>query len=75
MSTKGQLISKCFLVFSISPKKQTKTSQPKVSYLVVKSNSFVHFLEEIDDPQKYFEINLPLTIIKIYILTKTELLC
>ena len=28
---KGQLISKCFLVPSISPKKRTKTSRPEVS--------------------------------------------
>ena len=28
--------------------------------IVVKLNSFVHFLEEIDDPKNHFEINRPL---------------
>ena len=30
--------------------------------MVVKSNSFVRFLEEIDDPKNHFEINWPLGI-------------
>ena len=38
---KGQIISKCLFVSSISSKKQTKTCRT-----VVKTNSFVHFLEE-----------------------------
>ena len=43
---KGQLISKWFFGSSISSKKQTK-----ISLIVVKFNSFVRFLEEIDDPK------------------------
>ena len=38
---KGQVISKGFLVSSISYKKRTKTCR-----IVVKTNSFVRFLEE-----------------------------
>ena len=30
--------------------------------MVLKLNSFVRFLEEIDDPENHFEINWPLTI-------------
>ena len=33
--------------------------------MVVKSNSFVRFLEEIDDPKNPFEINWPLAILNI----------
>ena len=40
---------------SISSKKRTKTIR-----ILVKTNSFVRFLEEIDDPINLFEINLPL---------------
>ena len=39
--SKGQLISKCLLVSSLSSKKRTKTSRQ-----VVKSNLFVHFWEK-----------------------------
>ena len=39
-----------------------KTNENKSTWgiIVVKSNSFVHFLEEIDDPKNLFEINWPL---------------
>ena len=47
--TKGQLISKWFLGIVDFLQKRTKTSR-----LVVKSNSFVRFLEEIDDPKNLF---------------------
>ena len=40
---------------SISSKKRTKTSR-----ILVKTNSFVRFLEEIDDPKNHFEITWPL---------------
>ena len=52
---KGQVISKGFSVSSISSKKRTKTSR-----IVVKSNSFVRFLEELTAWQFAFEINWPL---------------
>ena len=42
MLSKGQLVSKCLLVSSISSKKRMKTS-----LIVVKLNSFVHFLEDM----------------------------
>ena len=51
-NSKGQLISKWFLGSSISSKKRTKTS-----LIVVNLNSFVRFLEEINDPKNHFEIN------------------
>ena len=41
--------------WSIFSKKRTKTGG-----IVVKTNSFVRFLKEIDDPRNHFEINLPL---------------
>ena len=47
---------KVFLRSSISSKKRTKTIR-----ILVKTNSFVRFLEEIDDPINHFEIKLPLT--------------
>ena len=39
-----------------------KTNEKKSIWgiIVVKSNSFVRFLEEIDDPKNHFEINWPL---------------
>ena len=39
-----------------------KTNENKSTWgiIVAKLNSFVHFLEEIDDPKKHFEINWPL---------------
>ena len=68
LHTKGQLISNVFLVSSVSSKKRTKTSRPEVSYsiIVVKSNSFVRFLEEIDDPKNQFEIKWPLQLCHFY---------
>ena len=54
-ANKGQVISKWFLGSSISSKKRTKTRR-----IVVKMNSFVRFLDEIDDPKNHFEINWPL---------------
>ena len=47
-----------FLGSSISSKKRTKRSR-----IVVKTNSFVRFLEEMDDPKNHFEINLPLKVL------------
>ena len=44
------------------PKKRTKTS-----LIVVKLNSFVHFLEEIDNPKNHFEINWPLETGRIFL--------
>ena len=55
--SKGQLISECLMVCSISSKKRTKRSRPEV---LVKSNTFVHFLEELRIPKSTFEIILPL---------------
>ena len=37
-----------------------KTDENKSTIIVVKSNSLVRFLEEIDDPKNHFEINWPL---------------
>ena len=56
---KGQLISKRF--FEVVDFLQ-KTNENKSTWgiIVVKSNSFVRFLEEIDDPKNHFEINWPL---------------
>ena len=39
------------------PKNEQKQVDLVVVDIVVKSNFFIRFLEEIDDPQKYFEIN------------------
>ena len=52
---KGQIISKWFLVSSISSEKRTKTS-PHSS----KNNSSTYFLEEFEDTKFFFEINWPL---------------
>ena len=50
--TKGQLISKWF--FGVVDFLQ-KTNENKSTWgIIVKSNSFIRFLEEIDDPQKPF---------------------
>ena len=59
LPTKGQLISKCFLVSSISSKKQTKTSELRCT-IVVKLNSFVRFLEESSAWKKYYDFVWPL---------------
>ena len=55
---KGQVISKGFLVSSISSEKRMNTH--RIVY-VVKTNSFVHFLEEFTTWQFAFEINWPLS--------------
>ena len=48
---KGQLISKCFFgVFNFFQKMNENRSTWGI--IVVKLNSFVRFLEEINDPQK-----------------------
>ena len=54
---KGQLISKWFFGVIDFLQKRTKTIR-----ILVKTNSFVRFLEEIDDPINHFEVNLPLNI-------------
>ena len=52
---KGQIISiRLFLA------KDSSKKRPKTRRILVKTNSFVRFLEEIDDPINHFEINLPL---------------
>ena len=57
--TKGQLISIClFGVFNFFLKPNENKSTWGI--IVVKSNSFVPFLEEIDDLKNHFEINWPL---------------
>ena len=58
--TKGQLISKLF--FGIVDFLQ-KMNENKSTWgiIVVKSNSFFHFLEEIEDIKDHFEIIWPLT--------------
>ena len=61
-SAKGQLISKWFFEMVDFLQKTNKTIR-----LLVKMNSFVRFLEEIDDPINHFEINLPLYIFKVHI--------
>ena len=51
-AAKGQLISKWFFeVVNFLQKTNENNSHTS------KTNSFVHFLEEIDDPKNYFEIN------------------
>ena len=55
MFSKGQIISKWFVVSLISSKKRTKTSRHSS-----KKNSFVRFLEEFKDTKNHFEINWPL---------------
>ena len=52
---KGEIISKCFFLAEDSSKKQTKTR-----CILVKTNSFVRFLEESLTWQFAFEINWPL---------------
>ena len=59
IAIKGQLISKWF--FGVVDFLQ-KTNENKSTWgiIAVKSNSFIRFLEEIDDPKNHFEINWPL---------------
>ena len=45
-----------FLRSSISSKKTNENKSTR-GIIVVKSNLFVRFLEEIDDPKNHFEIN------------------
>ena len=57
---KGQLISKClFSVFKLFQK--TNENKSTWGIIVVKSNFFVRFLEELRTPESPFEINWPLT--------------
>ena len=53
------MISKGFLMSSISSKKTTE-NKSTWSIIVVKSNSFVRFLEEIEEIKNLFEIIWPL---------------
>ena len=56
---KGQIISKWFFgVFDFLQK--TNENKSTWGIIVVKSNSFVHFLEEIEDTKNHFEIIWPL---------------
>ena len=57
--SKGQLISKCLFGVVKFFQKRTKTSRPEVSYdiIVVQSNFFIRFLEELRIPKSPFEIN------------------
>ena len=61
---KGQIISKWFFgVFDFLQK--TNENKSTWGIIVVKSNSFVRFLEEIEDTKNHFEIIWPLvTILK-----------
>ena len=52
-SFKGQLISKWFF-WVVDFLQKTNENKSTWGIIVVKSNSFVHFLEEIDDPPKPF---------------------
>ena len=58
-NAKGQLISKWFFG-SVNFLQKTNENKSTWGIIVVKSNSFVHFFEEIDDPKNHFEINWPL---------------
>ena len=51
MPTKGQLISKCLFSVFYSPKKTNKNPLTW-GIIVVKLNSFVRFLEKIEDTKK-----------------------
>ena len=56
---KGQIISKCFfVVFDFLQK--TNENKSTWGIILVKSNSFVRFLEEIEDIKNPFEIIWPL---------------
>ena len=59
--SKGQIISKwIFGVFNFLQK--TNENKSIWGIIVVKSNSFVRFLEEIEDIKTPFEINWPLKV-------------
>ena len=57
---KGQLILKWFLGVVDFLQKPTNEKKSTWGIIVVKSNSFVRFLEEINDPKNHLEINRPL---------------
>ena len=58
--SKGQIISKWFIgVFDYLPEK-TNENKSIWGIIVVKSNSFLPFLEEIEDIKTPFEIDWPL---------------
>ena len=59
--SKGQIISKLFLVSFISSKRRMKTS-----YHSSKKTTFVCFLEEFEDTKNYFKINWLLQMLKTY---------
>ena len=62
-TSKGQLISKWFfgVLDFLLPKHQRKQVDLRyVCIIVVKSNSFVRFLEEIEDIKNHFDINWPI---------------
>ena len=54
---KGPVISKGFLVPSVSSKTRTKTHR-----IAVKANSLIHFLEDFTALQFAFKINQPLNV-------------
>ena len=60
-STKGQLISKCFLGSSISSKKRTNKFDFTTMIPQVDLFSFV-FWKKLKTPKRHFEINWPLVI-------------
>ena len=57
--TKGQLISKWFFRV-VDFLQKTNENQWTWGLIELKSNLFVRFLEEIDEPKNHFEINWPL---------------
>ena len=59
LNTKGQIISKWFFGF-FGFLQKTNENKSTWGIIVVKSNSFVHFLEEIEDIKNPFEIIWPL---------------
>ena len=66
-ATKGHLISKClFGVFKFFQK--TNKNKSTWGIIVVKSNFFIRFLEELRIPKSPFEINWPLYVVKTLIL-------
>ena len=61
LQSKGQIISEWFFgVFDFLQK--TNENKSTWGIIVVNSNSFIHFLEEIKDTKNHFEIIWPLTI-------------
>ena len=67
--SKGQIISKCFFgVFDFLQK--TNENKSTWGAIVVKLNSFVRFLEEIEDTKNHFETIWPLIETKLYQFSK-----